>query len=60
MMIEQEGSDCIVAIDGGAQRIKNCKALKLANTMWDKDGEKYTKEEMEEFGFGIVDRSVML
>ena len=60
MMIEQEGADCIVTIQGRAHKIKNCNALKLANTIWAKEGEKYTKEKMEAFGFGIVDRSTRL
>ena len=53
MEIEQEGADCVVTIYGETKRIKNCKALKLANTMWNKDSEHYTKEEMEEFGFEL-------
>ena len=53
MMIEQEGSDCIVTVYGETKRIKNCKALKLANTMWDKEGEKYTEEEMRSFGLEV-------
>ena len=53
MMIEQEGADCVVTIYGETKRIKNCKALKLANTMWNKEGEKYTKEEMDSFGLVV-------
>lgn len=52
-MIEQEGVNCIVTIYGETKQVKNCNALKLANTMWDKEGEKYTTEEMEEFGFEL-------
>ena len=29
----------------------NCDILKLANTIWNKEGEKYTEEEMFNFGF---------
>ena len=53
MMIEQEGVNCIVTIYGETRQVKNCNALKLANTMWDKESEKYTNAEMEEFGFEL-------
>lgn len=30
---------------------EGCNALKLANTLWGKEGDKYTEEEMKGFGF---------
>lgn len=51
--IEQAGKDCIVTIGGVMRRVKDCNALKLANTIWNKDGEQYTREEMEKMGFEL-------
>lgn len=52
-IIEQNGNDCIVTLFDETRRIKNCNALKLANTFWNKPGEQYTREEMQEFGFEV-------
>lgn len=54
--IEPAGKDCILTLDGYMKRIKDCKALKLANTLWDKQGDKYTEEEMEKWGFSLKER----
>ena len=51
--IYQEGENCIVEKDNMKQTIPSCNAMKFARTMWDKPGDKYTKEEMETFGFGL-------
>jgi hypothetical protein len=51
MIVEQRGDDCLVAIGDEAKIVKNCNAMKLACTLWNKDGEKYTPEEMHDFGF---------
>lgn len=51
--IEQTGNDCNVTIRGAGRIIKNCNALKLALTMFNKPGEKYTVQEMYDFGFGL-------
>lgn len=51
MEITQEEGDCLVTLDGVTRRVEDCKALKLGNTLYDKDGDKYTEEEMEGFGF---------
>jgi hypothetical protein len=59
MMIEQEGNDCIVTLHGETRTVKNCNALKLARTMWNKEGEKYTIEEMDSFGFALKDKEEM-
>jgi len=40
----------IVDIGGKTKEIK-CDMLKLANTMWNKEGEKYTEKEMWDMGF---------
>lgn len=54
MMIEQKGKNCLITTsEGNTHLIKNCDALKLANTIWDKSGDKYTNEEMKEFGFAL-------
>ena len=54
LSIEQSGSDCIVTMHGQTKRIPNCNAITLANTMWDKPGEHYTLDQMEDFGFAIA------
>ena len=51
IIIETEGEDCIVTINSETRRVNNCNAVKLANTLWDKDGEKYSDDEMSDFGF---------
>lgn len=53
MMIEQSGEDCIVEIQGDTNLVKNCNALKLARTFWNKNGDRYSVEEMEKFGFEL-------
>lgn len=52
VIVEQVGNDCVVTLAGETRRVKNCNALKLANTLFDKRGcEQYTPEEMCDFGF---------
>ena len=53
MNIEQVGMDCVVTLGGENRTLKNCNALKLANALYDKDGEKYSDEEMYNFGFKL-------
>ena len=53
MMIEQNGRDCIVKIQGDTRIVVDCNALKLVRTFWDKCGDKYTTKEMEKFGFEL-------
>lgn len=48
--IRQVGEDCEVLLGGVVDLIKMCNAAKLANTLWDKEREKYTVEQMEEWG----------
>jgi hypothetical protein len=51
--IEQVGEDCFVTICGDCRVIKGANALKLADTMFNKPNtDKYTLEEMWDFGFG--------
>ena len=45
--IYQEGENCIVEKDNMKQTIPSCNAMKFARTMWDKPGDKYTKEEID-------------
>lgn len=51
IIIEQSGKDCIVTMGGVTHTIENCDAIKLANSIWDRPGEKYSKEEMFNLGF---------
>ena len=51
--IAQEGNDYVVQLKGVVRTVKDCEMAKLANTIWDKPGRKYTEEEMEEFGFEL-------
>ena len=51
MIVEQTGPDCTVTIYGETRVVKSCNAMKLACTLWNKDGEKYTPQEMDDFGF---------
>jgi hypothetical protein len=53
--IEQTGKDCIIT-HSPLRRIKDCNALKLANTLWDKEGDKYTVEQMEKWGFVLKEK----
>ena len=57
MDIRQKGEDCVVTvysdIRSDIRTVKNCNALKLARTLWDKSGEKYSIEEMSKFGFEL-------
>ena len=50
-IVEQVGKDCIVTLNAIPKTIKNCNAIALANTLWDKSGAKYTEERMEKWGF---------
>lgn len=51
LSIEQTGADCIVTIRGVSRKVKDCNAIILANTMFNKPGETYTEHEMWAFGF---------
>ena len=53
MIIEQDGENCFVEIEGDIRTVVDCNALKLARTFWDKYGDKYSVEEMEKFGFEL-------
>ena len=53
MMIEQDGENCFVEIQGDIRTVIGCNALKLARTFWNKNGDRYTTEEMEKFGFEL-------
>lgn len=53
MMIEQNGRDCMVEIQGETNLVKDCNALKLARTFWNKNDDRYTADEMEKFGFEL-------
>ena len=53
MMIEQDGKNCFVEIQGDIRTVMDCNALKLARTFWNKNENKYTTEEMEKFGFEL-------
>lgn len=51
--VDQAGKDCVVTIRGISRVVKNCDALKLANTMFNKPGvPHYTEHEM--WGFGLA------
>lgn len=52
-IIAQIGKDCEVTLGDIMRTIKLCNATKLANTFWDKEGDKYTVEQMEEWGFSL-------
>jgi len=52
--VEQVGDDCFVTICGDDRLIKNCNALKLANTLFNiPDVPKYTHNEMFDYGFNL-------
>lgn len=54
LIIEQSGNDCIVSMDNESRIIRNCNALKLAATMFNKIGvDNYTQQEMYDMGFGL-------
>jgi len=42
----------IVQINGETREIE-CNQMKLARTMWNKSGDKYTKKEMYDMGFEL-------
>lgn len=50
-IIAQVGEDCEITLGGVMRTIKVCNAAKAANTFWDKEGEKYSIEQMEAWGF---------
>lgn len=52
MIIEQDGADVLFWQYGNQERLKNCNALKFARTMYNKEGEKYSEKEMNDWGFG--------
>ena len=49
--VRQQGKDCVVQRDGKRDIIKDCNADKLANTLWNRLGHKYTNREMYKLGF---------
>lgn len=49
--VRQQGKDCVVQHDGARHVVKDCDANKLANTLWDRLGPKYTSHEMYTLGF---------
>ena len=53
MIIEQDGENCFVEIQGDIRTVRNCNALKLVRTFWNKNGDRYTADEMEKFGFEL-------
>lgn len=53
-MIEQDGDDCIVTLPSqGTKRIKNCDALILSNTIFNKGATRYSRQQMIDFGFEL-------
>lgn len=49
MMGEQKGNDVELICEGGIALLKDCNVLKLFRTLYDKSGEQYTEEEMNEW-----------
>jgi hypothetical protein len=49
--IRQQGPDCVVFQDDARTVIQNCDADKLANTLLNRLGPKYTSREMYKLGF---------
>jgi hypothetical protein len=49
--IRQQGPDCVVCQDDARVVIQNCDANKLANTLLNRLGPKYSSSEMYKFGF---------
>lgn len=49
--IRQQGPDCVVRQDDARTVIQNCDAYKLANTLLNRLGPKYTNREMYKLGF---------
>ena len=49
--IRQQGRDCVVFRDDTRTIIQNCNANKLANTLLNRLGPKYSSHEMYKFGF---------
>ena len=47
------GENCFVEIEGNITTVKDCNALKLARTFWNKNGDRYSIKEMEKFGFEL-------
>jgi hypothetical protein len=51
MIIADEGDGYVKINMDGIEKVIKADVLKLMNTFFNKQGEKYTEEEMEEFGF---------
>ena len=49
--VRQQGKDCVVLQDDSRHIIQDCNANKLANTLWNRLGPKYSNREMYKFGF---------
>lgn len=49
--VRQRGRDCVVLMDGKRHTVADCDANKLANTLFNRLGPKYTGNEMHKFGF---------
>lgn len=47
VIIQQQGKDCKLSMSGKSKILKNCNALKLARTMYDKEGTKYSNKKMK-------------
>ena len=53
ILAEQKNNNVEIQINEEKRIIKNCKVLKLMNSLYDKTGDKYTYEEMFNYGFDL-------
>jgi hypothetical protein len=53
--VEGDGKDCFIVYypSGKTITIPNCDVLKLANTLFNRSGEKYSEEQMAKWGFEL-------
>ena len=52
VLVEQQGKNTYVQLGGKGRLLKNCDALKLANTLFGRDTpNKYPQTKMDRFGF---------
>jgi hypothetical protein len=54
--IEGDGKDCFIVKypSGETKKIPNCDAIKLARTLFNKPGIKYSRKQMKSWGFNKI------
>jgi len=53
MIATQKDKNVEFECKGEKEIFKNCNSLKLMRTLYNKQGEKYSKKQMEEWGFEL-------